>query len=90
MPKSESRKRFTFDRSGNYRIRVQGFLDATEKALEMGNPILGNIMMIGAAAGIGALPLDREDFEAVISETFSSDKLELNLKAFEMGVSMVQ
>jgi hypothetical protein len=27
MPKSESRKRFTFDRSGNYRIRVQGFLD---------------------------------------------------------------
>jgi len=66
------------------------FLDATEKALEMGNPILGNIMMIGAAAGIGALPLDREDFEAVISETFSSDKLDLNLKAFERGVSMVQ
>ena len=66
------------------------FLDATEKALEMGNPILGNIMMIGAAAGIGALPFNREDFEAVISETFSSDKLELNLKAFEMGVSMVQ
>ena len=27
MPKSESRKRFTFDRPGNYRIRVQGFLD---------------------------------------------------------------
>jgi hypothetical protein len=27
MPKSESRKSFTFDRSGNYRIRVQGFLD---------------------------------------------------------------
>ncbi len=66
------------------------FLDATEKALEMGNPILGNIMMIGAAAGIGALPFDREDFEAVISETFSSDKLELNLKAFEMGFDMVQ
>ena len=66
------------------------FLDATDKALEMGNPILGNIMMIGAAAGIGALPLDREDFEAVISDTFSSDKLELNLKAFEMGVGMVR
>ena len=65
------------------------FLDATDKALEMGNPIFGNIMMIGAAAGIGALPLDREDFEAVISETFSSDKLALNLKAFEMGFGMV-
>jgi hypothetical protein len=27
MAQSESRKSFPFDRSGNYRIRVQGFLD---------------------------------------------------------------
>ena len=27
MPKSERRKSYTFDRPGNYRIRVQGFLD---------------------------------------------------------------
>ena len=27
MPKPESRKRFTFDRPGNYRIRVQGLLN---------------------------------------------------------------
>jgi hypothetical protein len=27
MPQPESRKSFTFDRPGNYRIRVQGFLD---------------------------------------------------------------
>jgi hypothetical protein len=27
MPQPESRKSFTFDRSGKYRIRVQGFLD---------------------------------------------------------------
>ena len=66
------------------------FLEATERALELGNPILGNIMMIGAAAGIGALPLDREGFEAAISETLSSDKLALNLKAYDLGVSMVQ
>ena len=66
------------------------FLEATEKALELGNPILGNIMMIGAAAGIGALPLDREGFETAISETLSSDKLALNLKAYDLGVRMVQ
>ena len=66
------------------------FLAATERALELGNPILGNIMMIGAAAGIGALPLDREGFEAAISETLSSDKLALNLKAYDLGVRMVQ
>jgi hypothetical protein len=27
MPKSETGRRYTFDRPGNYRIRVQGFLD---------------------------------------------------------------
>jgi len=27
MPKSEMSKSYTFDRPGNYRIRVQGFLD---------------------------------------------------------------
>ena len=66
------------------------FLDATAKAMELGNPILGNIMMIGAAAGIGALPLDRKDFEAAIAENLSADKLEQNLKAYDLGVGMVQ
>ena len=65
------------------------FLKATDKAVELGNPIFGNIMMIGAAAGIGALPFDREDFEAVISESLPADKLELNLKAYDMGFGMV-
>ena len=66
------------------------FLEATEKALELGNPIFSNIMMIGAAAGIGALPLDRGDFEVAISETLSGDKLELNLKAYDLGIRMVR
>ena len=66
------------------------FLDATEKAMELGNPILGNIMMIGAAAGIGVLPLDRKDFEAAVAENLSADKQELNLKAYDLGVGMVQ
>ena len=43
-----------------------------------------------AAAGIGALPLDRKDFEAAITETLSADKLELNLQAYDMGVDMIQ
>jgi len=66
------------------------FMDATDRAMELGNPILGNIMMIGAAAGIGSLPLDRKDFAAAISENLSGDKQELNLKAYDMGVGMVQ
>ena len=66
------------------------FLEATDRAIELGNPILGNIMMIGATAGIGVLPLDREDFEAAISQTLSSDKVALNLRAYDLGARMVQ
>ena len=65
------------------------FLAATEKAMEMGNPIFGNIMMIGAVAAIGVLPLARHDFEAVISEAMSADKLEINLTAYDMGNQMI-
>ena len=66
------------------------FLEATAKAVELGNPILGNIMLIGAAAGINALPLDRKDFEAVISENLPAASQDLNLKAYDIGVGMVQ
>ena len=66
------------------------FLEATAEAVELGNPILGNIMMIGAAAGIGVLPLDRKDFEAVISENLPAASQDLNLKAYDIGVGMVQ
>ena len=66
------------------------FLAATDKALELGNPILGNILLIGAAAGLGVLPIDRQDFEASISATLSSDILALNLKAYDLGVRLVQ
>ena len=66
------------------------FLPATEKAVALGNPILGNIMMIGAAAGLGALPVDRDDFEAVISQSMPADKRTLNLSAYDMGIQMVQ
>jgi indolepyruvate ferredoxin oxidoreductase beta subunit len=64
------------------------FLAATEKAMQLGNPILANIMMVGAAAGIGILPLARQDFEAVIAETVSADQQMINLKAYDLGVRM--
>jgi hypothetical protein len=46
-------------------------------------------MMIGAAAGIGVLPLIKNDFEAVITEAMSADKLALNLTAYDMGSQMI-
>jgi indolepyruvate ferredoxin oxidoreductase beta subunit len=65
------------------------FIDATDRAMEMGNPIFGNIMMIGAASGIGLLPLDRKDFKSVISGMVAPDKVALNLSAYDLGLQMI-
>jgi indolepyruvate ferredoxin oxidoreductase beta subunit len=66
------------------------FLDATNAAMKLGNPIFGNIMMIGALGGTGALPVHRQDFEAAISRDMSPDKVKMNLSAYDMGVDMVK
>ena len=61
------------------------FLAATDEAIRLGNPILGNIVMIGAVAGLGVLPIDRELFEKVIREEMPVSRVEANLRAFAIG-----
>jgi indolepyruvate ferredoxin oxidoreductase beta subunit len=65
------------------------FIDATGEAMRLGNPVLGNIIMIGALSRIGELPLDREDFSDVIDRSLPAGKQELNLKAFDIGASLL-
>jgi indolepyruvate ferredoxin oxidoreductase, beta subunit len=64
------------------------FLEATEKALELGNPILANIIMIGAVSGAGILSITEVELAKAIRENISSDKVEVNLKAFAIGKEM--
>lgn len=65
-------------------------IDATDTAVRLGNPILANIVMIGALAGAGILPLTLEDFRTVMGRTLSGEKLEVNLKAFATGMSTTE
>ena len=55
-----------------------------------GNPILGNMIMIGAATAIRELPVNRYDFQEVIRQTLTPDKLAVNLQAFDIGASKVR
>lgn len=66
------------------------FLEATEKALELGNPILANIMLIGAMAEVGLLSVTEEELARTVSDYLTSDKVEINLKAFEIGRELVR
>jgi indolepyruvate ferredoxin oxidoreductase beta subunit len=65
-------------------------LNATEVALEMGDPIFSNIVMLGALCGIDLLPINRQEFEAVIKQLLPSRTLDENLKAFDRGREVVQ
>ena len=65
------------------------FLDATGEAVKLGNPILGNIVMIGAVVGLGELPVNREVFETVIREGMPASRVEANLRAFAIGAAAV-
>ncbi len=65
------------------------FFDATKMASKIGDPIFANIIMAGALAATGELPLDRENFEAGISSKFSADKIALNLTAYDLGAGMI-
>ena len=70
--------------------KVSWFIDATHEALQLGNPILGNVVLVGALAGVGDLPLDRDGFREVIARTMPEAKVGVNLAAFEKGLETVR
>jgi len=63
-------------------------IKATENALEMGNSILANVILVGALVGSGLLPLEREQVEPIIQERFPAF-FETNMKAYDRGVELV-
>jgi indolepyruvate ferredoxin oxidoreductase beta subunit len=65
-------------------------LNATEIGLELGDPIFSNIVMLGALSVLDLLPLHREEFQKAIQELLPSQKLHLNMEAFERGRKAVQ
>ena len=65
------------------------FLEATGAAMEMGNAIFANIMMIGALAAADILPVDRETFKTAISQMMAEDKVAANCRAFDRGGQML-
>jgi indolepyruvate ferredoxin oxidoreductase beta subunit len=61
-------------------------VDATDIALEMGAPILANVVMMGTLVGTGLLPVGPEAFEEELREGLSGDRLAMNLEAFRRGL----
>ncbi len=64
-------------------------LRATERAMEMGSPILGNMIMIGALLEVNLLPLTPGEFQKTLEKTFSAQRLKTNLEALEEGKKII-
>ena len=64
-------------------------IPATEKALEMGTPILGNMIMTGALLKLNLLPLTSAEFAETLKQNFQGKRLESNLEALEIGAILI-
>ncbi len=66
------------------------YIPATEKALQMGSAILGNMIMIGALLAVDLLPLQEDEFCQILSQAFRGNRLTINLQALAEGKKSIQ
>jgi indolepyruvate ferredoxin oxidoreductase beta subunit len=64
-------------------------VDATEEARKLGNPLLANVILVGALVGSGILPLDRKAMEPVLQERFPK-AIDINMKALDKGIELAE
>ena len=66
------------------------WLDATSLAIELGGPILLNMIMLGALCGLPDFPLEVKDLRDAMQDFFSESKWEVNSRALYMGASLIK
>ncbi len=64
-------------------------VNATEEAQKLGNPIMANVILVGALVGSGLLPLEKKSLEPVLQERFPR-AFEANIVAFDKGAELVR
>jgi indolepyruvate ferredoxin oxidoreductase, beta subunit len=65
------------------------FINATEEALRMGNPIYTNIILLGSLVGAEILPMSRETMIPILAERFPKGVFDTNLEAFDRGMELI-
>lgn len=65
------------------------FVNATEEALKMGNPIYSNIILLGSLVGAEVLPISKETMIPILEERFPAKLLDPNINAFDKGMELI-
>jgi indolepyruvate ferredoxin oxidoreductase beta subunit len=71
-------------------VAVLRTVPATDIAREAGEIRSMNLVMVGALAAAGLLPMKKETYVEAIREQFRGSALEINLRAFEHGYEAVR
>lgn len=66
------------------------WINATDHAMELGNPILANVIMLGALTKLDILPIGIPELVEALGELFPPDKMAANEKALEIGAGLIQ
>jgi indolepyruvate ferredoxin oxidoreductase, beta subunit len=73
-----------------HKISAKSWLiDATDAAVTLGNPVLSNVVIIGALSAVNLLPINRQVFVQEIAKNMAADKRAINLAAFDAGAEMI-
>ncbi len=65
-------------------------IESTALAIHAGNPVVQNIVMVGALAGTDYLSIPKKTFQQVIAKMVPQKALELNQKAFSIGFEAIR
>jgi indolepyruvate ferredoxin oxidoreductase beta subunit len=65
-------------------------IDATSLAQQAGNVRTMNVVMLGALAGTGKVPVSAETLKQVVRENVPPKTVDANLKAFELGFNAIK
>jgi indolepyruvate ferredoxin oxidoreductase, beta subunit len=64
-------------------------LNAMEMAMRLKAPIVANIIMLGALTGTGTVPINLDEVKAEVVSSLPPNRVELNLKALNMGYEAI-
>jgi indolepyruvate ferredoxin oxidoreductase beta subunit len=64
-------------------------VDAPRLAKKAGSSLAQNVVLLGALAGTGALPVKTESLKEAVRELVPAKHLEMNFRAFELGLESV-
>jgi len=65
------------------------WLEATREAVELGGPIMVNMIMLGALCFLPDFPINNDDIKGLLKNIFKESRLELNYRALDMGGRLI-